>query len=127
MINTNKWALVTGASGGIGSNLCFQLGQKGYSLILCGRNKEKLEALAAEIPVKTVVYTADLSSGEGINDVLKIFDSYSISVFICNAGMGYVGSFANQSVASAEDMISVMVTASTSTMTMITTSASVQL
>ena len=43
------WALVTGASDGLGKQYCFELARSGFDIVLMARNKEKLEAVAKEI------------------------------------------------------------------------------
>ena len=43
-----KWALITGATGGLGREMARQLAAKGWSLVLHGRNAEALMALAGE-------------------------------------------------------------------------------
>ncbi len=64
-----KYALVTGASGGLGKAFVEILAERGYDLLLTGRNAEKLAAVSAEmkgkhprITIKT--YPADLSDVE---------------------------------------------------------------
>ena len=62
----NGYALITGATGGLGKAFVFALAKKGYNLVLTGRSEEKLLALQAEIlqtyAVQTHCIAADLSS-----------------------------------------------------------------
>jgi 17beta-estradiol 17-dehydrogenase / very-long-chain 3-oxoacyl-CoA reductase len=51
------WALVTGASDGLGLSYCHELASRGFNIILLSRTKSKLEKVAAEIKgVKTEIY-----------------------------------------------------------------------
>ncbi len=64
---TTKYALVTGATGGLGKAFVTALAKRGYALLLTGRSEEKLLALQVEISsqypnVETRIYPADLSS-----------------------------------------------------------------
>ena len=70
-----KYALVTGATGGLGKAFCFALARRGYALLLTGRSEEKLLALQAELKGKypeitARIYPADLSD-EGSRSALK--------------------------------------------------------
>ena len=62
----NEYALVTGATGGLGKAFVYALAKRGYSLLLTGRSKEKLQALQADLKesypaIFTAIYPADLS------------------------------------------------------------------
>jgi len=47
--NYGSWAIVTGATDGIGKALAFELASKGLNLVLVGRNPSKLEASSREL------------------------------------------------------------------------------
>ena len=56
MVDIKKIALITGATSGIGESTAYELAKK-YSLILCGRNKEKLNQLEDNLSSVTKVIT----------------------------------------------------------------------
>lgn len=94
----NRWALVTGASAGIGVALARELASRGAKLILTARRKERLDALAAELVsrgTEVQVVTADLMDPAGPQ---KIFDAtegagIAVDILINNAGLGLFGAF----------------------------------
>lgn len=86
------WALVTGSTGGIGSHMCHELSARGWSLVLTGRSRDKLDKLAAELaPTPCYVQVADLSSPDGPQTLVDALDKAHITVdmLVNNAGMGY--------------------------------------
>jgi len=93
-----KWALVTGASAGIGIALAQELAGHGAKLILTARRKDRLEALAAEltatgIEVRTVA--ADLNepaAPQQIYDATK-GAGFPVDILVNNAGLGQCGAF----------------------------------
>ena len=52
-----EWALVTGASSGIGKEFCYQLANRGMNIILVARRKEIIEKIALDIEHKNGVKT----------------------------------------------------------------------
>ncbi len=95
-----KWALITGASAGIGEAFAVELAAAGVNLVLTARRRERLESLAARLVttygVHTRVVVADLEEPEA---PAKIFAEVQgagleIDVLVNNAGFGYYGEFA---------------------------------
>lgn len=94
----NKWALVTGASAGIGVALARQLASHGAKLILTARRRERLDSLASELAAKgTDVRTiaADLNDPAAPQQIYDATEGAGISVdiLIGNAGLGQFGAF----------------------------------
>src|SRR5206468_10468158 len=63
------WAVVAGASEGIGAAFATALAARGLDLVLVARRPEPLAALAGRLPVGTVVVPADLSTVDGVEAV----------------------------------------------------------
>jgi short-subunit dehydrogenase len=85
-------AIVTGASSGIGAALTRRLATEGVkSFTLVARRKERLEALAAALPVPAQVLTADLSTPTGLQ---QVFDAVGhTDLLVNNAGFASFGAF----------------------------------
>ena len=84
-----KLALVTGASGSIGSAICRALAANGINLAMhCYGNREKAEALAEELRekhhVKCTVYVADLCDAAACDTLLK--QTGTVDILVNNAG-----------------------------------------
>ncbi len=84
-----KVALVTGASGGIGSAIAKAYAEAGATVILNGTRREKLEELAAEVSGKTVIMPADLSTREACQNLIAQIESElgRLDILVNNAGI----------------------------------------
>lgn len=89
-----RWALVTGASSGLGEEFARQLANKGCHLVLTARSREKLLALGAQLGaahgIQHRVIDADLAQESGVAALLRELDVLGIEVdhVIANAGFG---------------------------------------
>ncbi len=94
------WALVTGASSGIGAEFARALARDGVSLVLAARRADKLEQLARELReddgVRVRCVACDLATEEGVRALIAAVADLEIAVLINNAGAGYVGRFHEQ-------------------------------
>jgi hypothetical protein len=99
--------LVTGASAGLGAEFARQCAARGDALVLVARRRDRLEALAAELPVETDIIAADLSEAGAAGRLADEIASLGLDVetLINNAGFGLVGRFAELSLARQREMI----------------------
>ena len=111
------WALVTGASAGIGAEFCRQLAGQGYQLVLVARRTDKLQALADELQhlhaTQSLIITADLAQKDACQAIIRRLEQENISVeyLVNNAGYGLPGSFHVPGWQEHADFIQVMMTA----------------
>jgi short-subunit dehydrogenase len=93
-----KWALVTGASAGIGVALARELARQGAKLILTARRTERLESLAAEFAaqgVETRIVVADLNDPAAPQHIYDVTEGagLTVDILINNAGLGQYSAF----------------------------------
>ncbi|XP_045174346.2 very-long-chain 3-oxoacyl-CoA reductase-like isoform X1 [Mercenaria mercenaria] len=89
-----EWAVVTGATDGIGKEYAIKLASFGMNIVLISRTQSKLEQVAAEIEsaqkVKTKVIAADYSHGTSIyDDIRNKLQGLDIGVLVNNVGLSY--------------------------------------
>lgn len=110
---TDKCALVTGATGGIGGEIAKALHAHGAELSISGRNEEKLNALAAELGDRVHVLPADLSSDEAVKDLVRRADEAmeKIDILVNNAGLTRDGLSMRMSADDWQDVLDVNLTA----------------
>ena len=88
---TKAYAVITGASSGIGAEFAKRLAKEGFPLVLVARRREKLEELAQSLDTESMVITADLSNMDECKRLMDELASKDIEIFINNAGFGYCG------------------------------------
>lgn len=106
-----NYALITGASAGLGTEFAKQLADKGYKLILTARREDRLKNLAESLPVECVIIPADLSKKEECLRIFELIKDYKIDIFINNAGFGDCSSFLESDLDMELDMVDVNIKA----------------
>ncbi len=86
---TGKTALVTGAPGGIGSEIAKALHAQGATVTISGRNEDKLKQLSSELGERCHVVSADLSKEGAVEELaLKAAEAMGqIDILVNNAGL----------------------------------------
>ncbi len=112
-IRPDKWALVTGASSGIGREIVKLLESYGYGSILVARRRSRLEDLAEDLKYKSYIIEADLSQPSTAKDLCQKVDQLEekeairIDLLVNNAGFGDLGFFGETDLDKELDMIHV--------------------
>jgi uncharacterized protein len=108
-----KWALVTGASAGIGLELATQLAAGGTHLVLTARRRDRLEDISAKLrtayKIQTELFTADLAKPDAAEQIYSYTKQKGISIdlLINNAGFGQYGELAQVETQRLLDMVHV--------------------
>lgn len=104
MSEKNKpYALITGASKGIGKSIAYELAKQGYPLLLVARSDKELKALSDDLQVKYGINAPFLSIDLSINGAsLKVtnwikMNNYPLGFLVNNAGYGVWGDFSQSS------------------------------
>jgi short-subunit dehydrogenase len=93
-----RWAVVTGASSGLGALFAQRLAHRGFALVLSGRDRNRLANVADAIrhsnPLADVdVVVADLAAPGGVEGLAEALEGRRIEVLVNNAGFGSYGPF----------------------------------
>src|ERR1700688_4409330 len=112
-----KWALITGASAGIGTAIARELAAGGTNLVLTARRRDRLVGLAAELSgkhdIRTLVCVADLAQPLGPRVIFDFTEEKNIAIdlLVNNAGFGAYGEFQKVEVERLVEMVQVNVSA----------------
>lgn len=115
-MSQDRWIVITGASSGLGAVFAEQLAERGFGMLLTGRDRPRLEAvrdrvrsIAPHTEVELVV--GDLATAPGLADLVSRLEGRSIEMLINNAGYGTYGAFADADPAREHGMVGVNVDA----------------
>jgi short-subunit dehydrogenase len=113
-MSEEQWAVITGASSGLGSIFADHLAKRGMSLVLTGRDEARLSAVAQQVGKKCVdveVVVGDLGTAAGVDDLVARLDGRAIEVLVNNAGFGTYGPFAEIDAGREHELVAVNVDA----------------
>jgi len=106
-----EWALVTGASSGIGAEFARAFAREGVSCVLSARRENRLRELAGELEkshhVATRVVAADLASPDGADRLAAAVADIDLAILVNNAGFGQAGRFDRSDPQRLRDMVQV--------------------
>ena len=108
----NKTILLTGANGGIGTEIAKLLSEQGAMLILAGLNQPELEALNHQLGGKHAVVEADIASEQGRQSILSVCeqDNINLDIVLNNAGVGQFSLLADMNEAAVTRIIDINLT-----------------
>jgi len=108
-----KWALVTGATAGIGESFTRLLASEGFNIVLVARDEarlhERAQGLKDRYGADSVVIVADLATESGCAKVEEFISNNEIEVLINNAGFGINKAFTMSDLAKEEEVLKVLV------------------
>ena len=89
----DKWALITGASSGIGEELAKLYAKRGYCIALAARRADRLYDLAMKLETDTRVIPCDLADRDACYDLFEAVSDLNVELLVNCAGFGAVGRF----------------------------------
>ena len=99
---SSEWAVVTGASSGIGEQLALQAAQRGYDVVLHGRRRRALhrlkKAIEAQTNRRTKMVIEDLSRRNGAKRLHDACRDLDVRLLFANAGVARVKPFIDDDV-----------------------------
>ena len=103
------WAIVTGASAGLGEHYTRQLAERGLSVLIVARRLNRLSELASELMSKHQVeiecLSLDLTATDAIESLLDACQNKDIGLLVNNAGFGIKKAFAENEYSALRDMV----------------------
>jgi short-subunit dehydrogenase len=107
-----KWALITGASSGIGRALALEFAANGFNVFLTARDEAALHEVAAQyVNVESKIFVADLSDSDLTDQLINSLADQKIDVLVNNAGFGVKGDFVGTNIDDELTMLDVQLSA----------------
>ncbi|HZX01451.1 SDR family NAD(P)-dependent oxidoreductase [Kribbella sp.] len=104
-----EYAVVTGASSGIGEQFAHQLAASGLHLVLVARGKDRLDALGKELTsryrIRTESVAVDLFADGAVDELLRRTEHLDVGMVIPNAGNFVAGAFLHNDLAAELDVL----------------------
>ena len=110
----DSWAVITGATSGLGLEFTRQLARQGYQLLLVARRGGRLYHMKEQLGkhgVRAQVLMADLVTDYGREMLTSWMTKHKVEVFINNAGFGLAGGFLETDVQREQQMIDLNISA----------------
>lgn len=107
----DRWALVTGASSGIGAEFAARLAGRGMHLVLAARRTERMNALAEELVTKhgtkCHIVTIDLAAPDAAAKLMAEIEKQGVEIelLVNNAGVGLIGEIETTSLTDVQRML----------------------
>lgn len=105
------WAVITGASSGIGQEIAEILASAGINLLINARRKPLLEKLASSLEskynVKVHTIASDVSKETGVEAIIETTKSFEVGLLVASAGYGTSGLFHQSSLQDELNMLQV--------------------
>lgn len=106
-----SWAIVTGASSGIGREMALRLAEAGLNLVLVARSQNVLEQMAVDwqdrYAIAVKVLAVDLSMKSGTKTILEETQNLDIGLLVAAAGFGTSGAFLESPIEAEMEMLNV--------------------
>ncbi|MCZ8314411.1 SDR family NAD(P)-dependent oxidoreductase [Phreatobacter sp.] len=100
--------MVTGASDGIGKAIALSLAAEGFSLVLAGRSRDRLDAVASAVSAaggQVIVVPGDLARQAGLNALFEAAAPLDVGLVVLAAGFGSSGAFLDGDVDHEREMV----------------------
>lgn len=87
------WAVVAGASEGLGAAFATEVARRGLNVVLAARRGEPLAALADALPTRAIAVVADLATPDGLDAVQAATAGLEVGLVVANAAYAPIGGF----------------------------------
>lgn len=104
-----EWAIITGASSGIGLEIATQLATAGFNLVINSRHLNKLQEVEKQLKaisnIEIKIVASDVSELGGIDKIIQSTQGLNVGLVVASAGYGTSGNFVDNSLHSEINML----------------------